>query len=234
MTLLDSTDLPPLFAGIEPIPAEPVDLPPDAEASALAQSALASTARITSSGCGPALSVGTGFFVSRTHAITNAHVVAGSTATRVALGGTERDAIVVAFDPAADLALLYVHGASAPALRLLAEPPQRGTSAAAVGYPGGGALTVAPAAITATHQVPGPDIYGEGQHLRSVVEMRAAIQRGNSGGPLVVAPGVVGGVVFGASRIAPTVGYAIGADEATERVGPSIGSTVAVDTGACL
>jgi S1-C subfamily serine protease len=67
-----------------------------------------------------------------------------------------------------------------------------------------------------------------------VVEMRAAIQRGNSGGPLMVAPGAVGGVVFGASRIAPTVGYAIGSDEAVERIGPSIGSTAAVDTGACL
>ena len=32
----------------------------------------------------------------------------------------------------------------------------------------------------------------------------------------------------------PDVGYAIGADEAVERIGPSIGSTAAVDTGGCL
>jgi S1-C subfamily serine protease len=230
LMLLDSTDLPPLFAGIEPPPAAPVDLPPDAETSALAQSALASTARITSSGCGVGLSVGSGFFVSASHAVTNAHVVAGSTATSVRIGGTDRNATVVALDTAADLALLYVPGASAPALQLSPQAPARGTAAAAVG----GELTVTSAAVTATYEVPGPNIYGEGNFSRNVVEMRAAIRRGNSGGPLVIAPGVVGAVVFGASRVSPEVGYAIGSDEAVERIGPFIGSLAAVDTGACL
>ncbi len=40
--------------------------------------------------------------------------------------------------------------------------------------------------------------------------------------------------MFGASTNDPDVGYAIGADEARESIGPSIGSTTAVDTGACL
>ncbi|HET6745226.1 MAG TPA: serine protease, partial [Candidatus Limnocylindria bacterium] len=62
----------------------------------------------------------------------------------------------------------------------------------------------------------------------------AAVRQGNSGGPLVIEPGLVGGVIFGASRINPDVGYAIGADEAVERLGPSIGFTAAVDTGSCL
>jgi hypothetical protein len=44
----------------------------------------------------------------------------------------------------------------------------------------------------------------------------------------------VGGVVFGASRASPEVGYAIGSDEAVERIGPYIGATAAVGTGACL
>ena len=64
--------------------------------------------------------------------------------------------------------------------------------------------------------------------------MRSSIQRGNSGGPLIIAPGVVGGVVFGASRVTPDVGYAIGSDEAVARIGSSIGSTAPVATGACL
>ena len=88
--------------------------------------------------------------------------------------------------------------------------------------------------MTATHDIFGPDIYGAGQHSRNVVELRAEIRRGNSGGPLVIAPGVVGGVVFGASRASPEVGYAIGSDEAVERIGPYIGATAAVGTGACL
>jgi S1-C subfamily serine protease len=234
LALLDTTDLPPLFGGLEPLPAEPVELPPNAEARALADSALASTARITSSGCGAGLAVGSGFFVSATHAITNAHVVAGSESTTVTLGGSVFDAVVVAFDDEADLALLHVPGAQAPALQLATTTPGRGTTGVALGFPGGGDLTVTSAGVTAAHEISGPNIYGDGSFARSVVELRAGIRRGNSGGPLVVEPGLVGGVIFGASRIDPDVGYAIGSDEAVERIGPFIGSTAAVGTGACL
>ena len=234
LALLDTTDLPPLFGGLEPLPAEPVELPADAETRALAESALASTARITSSGCGAGLSLGSGFFVSPTHAITNAHVVAGSQATTVTVGGATLDAVVVAFDDEADLALLSVAGANAPALQLAQTTPTRGTTGVALGYPGGGDLTVTAAGVTASHDIAGPNIYGDGAFSRSVVELRAQVRRGNSGGPLVIEPGLVGGVIFGASRINPDVGYAIGADEAVERLGPSIGSTTPVDTGACL
>jgi S1-C subfamily serine protease len=232
--LLDTTDLPPLFGGLEPLPAEPVELPADAEARALAESALASTARITASGCGAGLSVGSGFFVSPTHAVTNAHVVAGSQATSVTVGGATLDATVVAFDDEADLALLSVPGANAPALQLARTTPTRGTTGVALGFPGGGDLTVTAAGVTASHDIAGPNIYGDGAFSRSVVELRAEVRRGNSGGPLVIEPGLVGGVIFGASRVNPEVGYAIGADEAVERIGPSIGSMTPVDTGACL
>lgn len=234
VALLGTTDLPPLFAGIEPPPAAPVALPDDAETAALAESAVASTGRVTSSGCGAGLSVGSSFFVSPTHAVTNAHVVAGSSDTTVTLGDTVFAATVVAYDAAGDLALLYVPGATAPALQLSPRAPTRGTTAAALGFPGGGDLTVTAAGVTATHDILGPNIYGEGQYDRNVVELRAQIRHGNSGGPLVVAPGVVGGVVFGASRLSAEIGYAIGSDEAVERIGPFIGSTTAVDTGACL
>lgn len=234
LALLDTTDLPPLFGGLEPLPAEPVELPAGAEARALAESALASTARITASGCGAGLSVGSGFFISATHAVTNAHVVAGSDATTVTVGGQALDAVVVVFDEEADLALLHVAAARAPALRLATTPPTRGTTGVALGYPGGGDLTVTAAGVTASHDIAGPNIYGDGAHARTVVELRAAVRQGNSGGPLVIEPGLVGGVIFGASRINPDVGYAIGADEAVERLTPFVGATTAVDTGACL
>jgi S1-C subfamily serine protease len=234
LALLDTTDLPPLFGGLEPIPAEPVDLPDDAAARALAESGLASTARVAATGCGPGISIGSGFFVSPTHAVTNAHVVAGSSDTTITLGGQVYPAAVVAYEPTADLALLHVPGASAPALRLAPENPARGSTGVALGYPGGGDLTVTSAAVTAAYRITGPDIYGGGAHDRSVVELRAAIRQGNSGGPLVVEPGVVGGVIFGGSRLSPEVGYAIGSDEAAQRLGPAIGSTQAVATGDCL
>ncbi|MGH2381256.1 MAG: MarP family serine protease [Candidatus Limnocylindria bacterium] len=234
LALLDTTDLPPLFAGFEPTPAPPVDLPADAEARALAESALASTARITTSGCGAGLSVGSGFFVSTTNVVTNAHVVAGGSETTVTIGGAVHAATVVAFDADADLALLSVPDAAAPPLQLSSTAPARATTGVALGYPGGGDLIVTPAAVTAAYRAGGPNIYGDGIAERSVVEMTAQIRRGNSGGPLVIAPGVVGGVVFGASRTAPQVGYAIGSDQALERLGTFIGSTTAVGTGACL
>jgi S1-C subfamily serine protease len=234
LTLLDTTGLPPLFAGLEPAPAPPVELPADADVRALAQSAIASTARISSTGCGAGVAVGSGFFISPTHVVTNAHVVAGSTDTTVTIGGGVHVAAVVAFDPDADLALLHVPTGSAPALLLSTEPPQRGVSGAAIGYPGGGELTVAPAAVTASYRIGGPNIYGDGIVDRSVVEMRTLIRPGNSGGPLVVAPGTVGGVVFGASRASPDVGYAIGPDQALASIGPFVGSTTPVGTGACL
>ena len=90
------------------------------------------------------------------------------------------------------------------------------------------------ASVTSSYRIGGPDIYGQGLNERSVVEMTSQIRRGNSGGPLVVEPGMVGGVVFGASRVSPDVGYAIGSDQALEVIGSSIGSTTAVDTGPCL
>ena len=234
MDLLATTDLPGLFAGLEPPPAAPVDLPADSRVAGLAESATASTTRITSAGCGALLSVGSGFFVGRQHAVTNAHVVAGSTTTTVRLNGADLDASVVAFDPSSDLALLFVPGAEATPLALSTAVPERGTAAAVLGFPGGGDLTVTAAAVTATHVILAPDIYGQGSYSHSVVEMRSGIRRGNSGGPLVVSSGTVGGVVFGASTNDPDVGYAIGADEARESIGPYIGSTAAVDTGACL
>lgn len=234
LALIDTTDLPPLFGGLEPPPAAPVDLPPDAEAQALARSALGSTARITASGCGAGLAVGSGFFISPTHAVTNAHVVAGSGQTTVTLGGATFDATVVAYDDEADLALLNVPGARAVPLRLSSNVPARGTTGVALGFPGGGDLAITSAGVTASHSIRGPNIYGDGVHERTVVELRSAIRRGNSGGPLVVEPGLVGGVIFGASRIDPDVGYAIGSNEAMVRLGPFIGSTAAVDTGPCL
>ena len=234
MELLASTDLPGLFAGLEPTPAAPVDLPADGQVRTLAQSAAASTARVSAAGCGASLSVGSGFFIAPEHLVTNAHVVAGSATTSVSLGGAVMESTVVAFDSSSDLALLHVPGAGAPVLELSQGVPDRGTAAAALGYPGGGDLTITAAAVTATYDITGPDIYGDGGHPHSVVELRAAIRRGNSGGPLVTSPGVVGAVIFGASRMSADVGYAIGADEARESVGPFIGSTAAVGTGACL
>ena len=79
----------------------------------MAESAIASTARIASTGCGEGQVVGSGFFVSPTDVVTNAHVVAGGDDTTVTIGGAVHHAVVVAFDPDADLALLQRPGCAA-------------------------------------------------------------------------------------------------------------------------
>jgi S1-C subfamily serine protease len=233
MALLSATELPLLFAGLEPPPAAPVDLPDDAHARELATSGAESTARVSGTGCGAWQQVGSGFFISATHLVTNAHVVAGTDATNVTLGSQTYATSVVLFDPDVDIAVLYAPGADAPALRLSASVPERGTTAVALGYPGGGPLTVSPAAVTANHQIAGPNIYGEGRHQHSVVEVRADIEQGSSGGPLLVEPGLVGGVIFGESRSVDDVGYAISAPAALASIGSAAGSTTPVDTGPC-
>jgi S1-C subfamily serine protease len=231
--LLAPTEFPNLFAGIAPSPAPPLDLPATATARALAASAEASTAQVLVIGCGHE-QLGTGFFVTPTAVVTNAHVVAGGDTISVALGGRTYEARLTLYDPRQDIALLLVPTASAPALRLADTPPERGTEAAALGHPGGGPLQLIPAVVTAEFDAAGPDIYGSGSVTRAIIELRADVRRGDSGGPLLTAPGVVGGIVFGASRVDTGVGYALAASSVATEIREGTGRTTAVDSGGCV
>ena len=93
----------------------------------------------------------------------------------------------------------------------------RGAIAAALGYPGGGALTILPAAVTGEYTATGLDIYGEDRVRRDILELRAAIERGDSGGPLILEDGTVGGVVFAESRTNDSVGLRPVADGRRDR-----------------
>jgi hypothetical protein len=111
-----------------------------------------------------------------------------------------------------------------------------------LGYPEGGPFDYRPAAVAASFEATGLDIYGKTQTLRLVYQIEAVVQPGNSGGPLIasgdsaehIPSGTVLGVVFARSTINPDVGYALAmaavkAD--VNRVGPS---SPAVGTGACI
>lgn len=233
VSLLAPTEFPQLFAGIEPSPAPPLDLPPSGTVRTLAESAAASTVEVVAIGCGHE-QLGTGFYIAEHVVVTNAHVVAGGDTITVALGRDTFSATLVLFDPRQDVALLRVEGGSAPALRLASSTPQRGTQAAALGHPNGGDLTTVPAVVTASFSADGPDIYDHQTVNRQIVELRADVRRGDSGGPLVVSPGVVGGIVFGASRIDPNVGYAIAADSVATELRDGESRTARVSSGACL
>jgi S1-C subfamily serine protease len=231
--LLDASGLPDVFVGLEPQAAPPVARPDDPRARAIARAAEASTVKVSAQACG-AISSGTGFAIARDYVVTNAHVIAGGRTIRIAAGNVARDASAVLFDPEMDIALLHVPNLGTPALSFAARDPARGVLGAAIGFPGGGAKTVIPVAITNTYNAVGRDIYGEDRITRSILELRADISRGDSGGPLVLADGSVGGVVFAESRSEEDVGYALSPTDVAARVEPAVGSTTRVGTGDCV
>jgi S1-C subfamily serine protease len=233
---LDTTGLPDVFVGFEPLPAPPVDRPTDPVAASIAEAAIVSTLKVAAGTCG-LTSLGTGFVVASEYVVTNAHVVAGSTRQGVQVigsGGKVYDAVTVLFDPKLDVALLHVDGLRGIPLRFAATDPIRGTIGATLGYPNGGALKILPAAVTQRYQATGHDIYGDANVQREILELRAGIDRGDSGGPLMITDGTVGGVVFAEARTNPDVGYALSPTEVAVRIAPGIGRVAAVDTGACL
>ncbi|MFL5682244.1 MAG: MarP family serine protease, partial [Chloroflexota bacterium] len=233
---LDTTGLPDVFVGFEPVPAPPVDRPDDPAARAIAAAAEASTFKVTAATCGLS-SVGTGFVVARGYVVTNAHVVAGAGPRGIRVSsarGTILDAVPVLVDPAFDIALLYVDDLEASSLIFARDDPDRGAIGATLGYPAGGRLTILPAAVSSRYPATGHDIYATQRVRRDILELRAEVDRGDSGGPLILADGTVGGVVFAEARTDPQVGYALAASEVADHIRLAIGRTAAVDTGECV
>jgi len=230
--LLDSSGLPDVFIGLEPLPRPPVDLPTDSVVQALAKAASASMVRVAAATCG-LQSTGSGFVVAAGYVVTNAHVVAGGRTIRVDGNGSLLDATPVLFNPALDIAVLHVPRLIAMPLRFAAREPERGAIGAAFGYPGGGPLAVIPAGVTGAYDARGLDIYGTSQVTRRVVELRAGIDRGDSGGPFVLTDGTVGGVVFAEARTDPTVGYALSPTAVATAIAPALQRTAEVAVGDC-
>ena len=234
--LLDASGLPDVFVGFEPLPKAPVDRPTDAAAEAIARLAEASTVRVSAAVCGFSAS-GSGAVVADGYVVTNAHVVAGARDGNVRVSnqnGDGADARVVLFDPSLDVALLHAPDLRATPLRFTAEDPTRGAVGASIGYPGGGRLTVVPAAVTGSYDAIGRDIYGDARVERQILELRAQIDRGDSGGPFVLRDGTIGGLVFAEARTDPDVGYALSPTSVSVRIRPAVGRTDAVGTGPCL
>ncbi len=82
-----------------------------------------------------------------------------------------------------------------------------------------------PAAVAGAYEATGHDIYDQAQVRREIVELRAAIEPGDSGGPLILEDGTIGGLVFAESRTDPDVGYALSPVAISIRVSPAIGRT---------
>jgi putative serine protease PepD len=149
-----------------------------------------------SGGSSPATAQGSGFVYDASgHIVTNQHVVAGATSIAVSFwNGVALDATLVGTDPSTDLAVLRVH---APKSLLL--PLRLGDSSAvavgdpvlAFGSPFGLEGTVTAGIVSALHRkMTAPNNYP----ITNTIQTDAAINHGNSGGPLLDRRGRVIGV----------------------------------------
>jgi S1-C subfamily serine protease len=177
---------------------------------------------------------GSGFVVSPQHVLTNAHVVAGVTdGPRVfATDGASYGSQVVFYDPQKDVAVLYVPGLRAAAMRFTG-PPGYGAPAIVAGYPLNNPLTLNPASVGSSIDAYGPNIYQNETVHRQIFPIHASVQPGNSGGPLVAPDGQVYGMVFAASTSVANSGYALTASEIASDVQAGEQSTARVSTEQC-
>jgi S1-C subfamily serine protease len=177
---------------------------------------------------------GSGFVISADHVLTNAHVVAGMTnGPYVSLGGGNgMSATVVLFDWNNDVAILYVPGLRAPPLRF-AGPAALSSSAVVVGYPENGPFRAVPARVGSQWAARGPNIYKSGMITREIYAVRATVEPGNSGGPLLAKNGKVYGVIFAASTTARDTGFALTASVVKPDVRRGGRSITQVSTRGC-
>src|SRR5262245_52012991 len=134
---------------------------------------------------------GSGFFINAEgHIVTNNHVVANAVQLQVVMDdGKVLDAKVIGTDPKTDLALLKVEGQSAfPFVTLADDLPKIGEWVIAMGNPFGLGGTVTAGIVSAQ----GRDI-GSGSY-NDFLQIDAAVNRGNSGGPTFNMSGRVIGV----------------------------------------
>jgi S1-C subfamily serine protease len=176
---------------------------------------------------------GSGFVYAPNHVLTNAHVVAGvNEGPTVFSNQGQLQARVVLYDPQRDIAVLYVPGLNAGALRF-AGPARIGANAVVAGYPLDGGFTRAAARIGGIEQATSPDIYQTATVTRQIYSIRAVVKPGNSGGPLLTPAGEVYGVVFAAATSVPDTGYALTAAEVESDAAAGRSSTVSVSTQGC-
>ncbi|MGB6516259.1 acid resistance serine protease MarP [Mycobacterium sp.] len=176
---------------------------------------------------------GSGFVLSPDRVMTNAHVVAGANSVTVEASGNPYDATVVSYDPTVDIAILAVPNLPAGPLAFANAPVTSGTEAVVMGYPGGGGFVATPARIRELIELNGPDIYRSATINREVYTVRASVEQGNSGGPLIDLNGQVLGVVFGAAVDDNDTGFVLTAKEVAAQLA-HIGDTAPVATGACV
>lgn len=162
---------------------------------------------------------GTAFFISEDGMLlTNKHVVDDLDAEYTVLLNDERrlPATVLARDPGNDIALLQVEGSGFKALKLADTNPMLGQRVIAIGNSLGefrntvsvGVVSGLMRSISAGN---GP--FGPVQQLEHIIQTDAAINQGNSGGPLINTKGEVLGMSTAVAEGAQNIGFAIPSED---------------------
>ena len=188
------------------------------------------TVRITGIACGYGIE-GSGWVVAPNTVVTNAHVVAGETATRVQTGGTgaNKRARVVLFDKKNDIAILRVPKLGLTPLPL--DEPEPGESVAVIGFPENGPLDIRAGRTGGTRRVLSSDAYNQGPVERTVTSLRVYVRPGNSGGPAVNAEGEVVSTIFASRADSSRSGYGIPSQIVQRHLNslPSVAPTVSTE-----
>lgn len=136
------------------------------------------------------MAAGSGFVISGDgYIVTNNHVVEDATKVTVVFDdGTEEVATIVGADERTDLAVLKIEGEDLPFVDFEAEPSRVGDWVVAVGNPFGLGGTVTVGVISGSGRNIGGSNYGD------FLQIDAAVNTGNSGGPAFNSKGEVVGV----------------------------------------
>src|SRR5580692_1071455 len=140
--------------------------------------------------------------------LTNEHVVQKVSQARVTfVDGRSVPAVVAGRDPATDLAVLRAQAAALPYAQLSpARPLRAGQLVVAVGNPFGFESTVSAGVVSAL----GRSLRSRhGRLIEGVVQHSAALNPGNSGGPLLDARGRVVGINTAIIAMAQGIGFAV-------------------------
>ena len=159
--------------------------------------------------CGKS-SVGLGVLIEE-GILTNAHVIAGTEKLEVIdFNGGRSTTYPINADFKTDLALLKGPDLAVTPLQV-AEPKENQRGSILVGSQG--LVETIPVTLLRLLNIVIADIYGEGKHTRSGLELSADVAAGDSGGPIINAKGQVIGLVFSRSTQQSEISYGISSTE---------------------